>query len=273
MLNYRKKASCGRIIIEREGVSMSTITYGVTKLLQAHRSIRKFQQKPISQQDMEQIILSAQAAPTSSHVQAYSIVGVTDQTKRDRIAEYAGNQAYISTCSHFLVFCADFYRLEKLLSARQIDATPALETTEKLLVGTVDASLAAQNAAIAAESLGLGIVYIGGIRRNPDKVSELLRLPHRVYPVFGVCLGYPDQDPQTKPRLPMDVIYHENEYIEFEQQRGFLQEYDEQVKQYYTQRTGGTRQDTWSDSMEKLLTQPSREHMQSFLEERGFART
>ncbi len=78
---------------------------------------------------------------------------------------------------------------------------------ELMLIASVDAALVAQNVLVAAESLGLGGVYVGGIRNDPDKMSELLNLPDRVYPVFGLCLGWPDQDPDRKPRLPQSLVF------------------------------------------------------------------
>jgi FMN reductase (NADPH) len=164
-------------------------------LLQNHRSIRKFTDQKITSEDLEQILYSAQMAATSSHVQAYSIVGVTDQEKKKQLAEWAGDQSYVENCAHFFVFCADLHRLGEVAIRKEKDLKDSLDYTEMFMVATIDAALAAQNAAIAAESLGLGIVYIGGIRNNPDKVSQLLKLPDKVYPVFGMCLGYPDQNP------------------------------------------------------------------------------
>jgi FMN reductase (NADPH) len=246
-----------------------TVTEEVFGLLQRHRSIRKFQDKPIPADILRQILTSAQMAPTSSHVQAYTIIGVTDQRKKELLAEYAGGQAYVATCAHFLVFCADLHRLERITEQAGVDARPALESTEKFIVATVDAALAAQNAAIAAEGAGLGIVYIGGIRNAPQEVSELLELPRKVYPVFGMCLGYPAQDPEVKPRLPLTVTYAENRYPDFEAVSGQIDDYDRDVQQYYLDRTKGKRDDTWTDMMSRLLARPSRTHMKSFLRNRG----
>src|SRR5690606_8683061 len=111
-----------------------------------------------SKEQVEKIISSAQMASTSSHVQAYTILGITDREKKKKLAEYAGNQAYVETCAHFLVFCADLHRLTKVVEKEGVDIRSHLEYTEMFIVGTVDAALAAQNAAIAAEALGLGVV-------------------------------------------------------------------------------------------------------------------
>lgn len=243
----------------------------VISLIHKHQSIRKFKEQQIPNADMEQIISAAQMASSSSHMQAYSIIGVTDQEKKQRLAELAGNQAYVAGCSHFLVFCADLYRLKSLAQEKHdIDISPTLEQTEMFLIGTVDAALAAQNAALAAESLGLGIVYIGGVRNNPQEISDLLGLPDHVYPVFGMCVGYPDQDPGVKPRLPQEAVYFENTYQTYDQVKDKLEEYDQTMSEYLRQRTEGKRSEAWSSSMSQRLKEPNRRHINSFLAKRGF---
>lgn len=239
-------------------------------LLQRHRSIRKFTEEPLSQEQIDRIVRSAQMASTSSHVQAYTILGIRDREKKKKLAEYAGDQAYVETCAHFLVFCADLYRLRKVVEKEGKDIRSNLDYTEMFIVATVDAALAAQNAAIAAEAMGLGVVFIGGIRNNPDKVSSLLELPEQVYPVFGMCLGYPAQDPEIKPRLPKEAVYFEDSYQPFEQVEAYIEAYDERVKQYYITRTKGKRTDTWSEMMTKTLSTPRRTFMKEFLNKQGF---
>lgn len=242
----------------------------VISLIHKHQSIRKFKRQAISPEELESIISSAQKASSSSNMQAYSIVGVTDQEQKHRLAELAGNQPYIAECSHFLVFCADLYRLQQVAKKHDVDAVPALEYTEMFMIATIDAALAAQNAALAAESIGLGIVYIGGIRNRPQEVAELLELPQFVYPVFGMCVGYPDQDPGPKPRLPQQSVYFENKYSSYEQVKDQLEEYDQTMSAYLDQRTQGKRKESWSEMMSKSLSQPRRTHMKDFLAKRGF---
>lgn len=209
-------------------------------------------------------------ASTSSHVQAYSIIGVTDKEMKKKLAELAGGQQHVESCAHFLVFCADLHRLDQAAKNEGEEESNSLEYTEMFMVATIDAALAAQNAAVAAESLGLGLVYIGGLRNHPDQVSELLKLPNKVYPVFGMCIGYPDQEVDTKPRLPQQAIYFENTYPEYSKVQPYLHEYDQTMKQYYIDRTEGKRSDTWSQMMASMLKTPRRTHMKSFLLERGF---
>ncbi|TCM90937.1 FMN reductase (NADPH) [Paenibacillus sp. BK033] len=237
----------------------------IAKLLQ-HRSIRKFTKDPITQEQLDAILSAAQQASTSSNMQAYSIIGITDKVLRSELAKLAGNQAYIEESPVFLVWCADLYRWEQAAKRHYGEVIPS--TTENFIIGTVDTALAAQNAAVAAESLGLGIVYIGGIRNQPDKVSELLKLPQHVYPVFGMCIGVPDQSPLERPRLPRQAVYFENTYKQ-DAIDSAIDAYDETLSAYMTARSNGKASATWSQSMAGKAG-PVRIHMRSFLEKQGF---
>jgi FMN reductase (NADPH) len=247
--------------IERRIVMNETIA-----LQLKHRSIRKFTNDPIPAEQKAAIIQAAQHAATSSNMQAYSIIGVTDSAMRQELAAFAGNQAYIMECPWFLVFCADLYRYETAVHLHT--SAEVTGNVENFLVASVDAALAAQNAAIAAESLGLGIVYIGGLRNRPAEVSRLLQLPKLVYPVFGMCLGVPDQEPLPRPRLPQAAVYHENTYSVEGCKEG-IAAYDEAIHAYMTERTQGKVDTTWSKEMAAKSLRP-REHMKEFLRGQGF---
>src|SRR3954470_45411 len=184
----------------------------VIKTILNHRSLRHFEDKPLTDEQIKTIVSCAQAAATSSFIQAYSIIGVKDKEKKQKLAQLTGNQQYVQKNGHFFVFCADLYRHTVIGEKEQKDVTPSLESTEKFMVALIDTSLAAQNAAIAAESLGLGICYIGGIRNNLEEVKKLLKIPDRVIPLFGLAIGYPTKITDQKSRLPFEHIYHEDEY-------------------------------------------------------------
>lgn len=236
-----------------------------------HRSIRKFEDKPLSQEQIEKIIACAQSASTASYIQAYTIIGVTDKGKKEKLAELAGNQAYVAENSIFLVFCGDLHRLELAGKMEELDVTPSLESTEKFMVALIDAALAAQNAAIAAESMGLGLCYIGGIRNNLPEVQKLLKIPERVIPLFGVAIGYPAKMTDKKPRLPMSNIYHENEYKQNEEQFvAELTEYNGVISSYYEARTKGKRKDRWTEQMANMLQQKSRMYMKEYVQANKF---
>ncbi|MEM7357947.1 MAG: oxygen-insensitive NADPH nitroreductase [Pseudomonadota bacterium] len=239
-------------------------------LLQAHRSIRRFTDKPISGELLEHILLAGQAAATSSFIQATSVVRVLDNTARTELVELTGGQKYVASAAEFLVLCADLQRNNQQVAAQGEDAN--FGWTEQFITATVDVALFAQNMVIAAQSAGLGICYIGGIRNNPDRVSDMLGLPELVYPVFGLCLGYPDQDPEKKPRLPLSVIVHENQYQASAATGEAMQEYNTVVKDYYQRRSSGKLDFSWSEQMLKQSRSQSRPFMQEFLQKRGFLR-
>jgi FMN reductase (NADPH) len=240
-------------------------------LLLSHRSVRKFKDQNLTEEQIKVIVESAQAASTSSFIQAYSIIGVTDSKKKEKLAQLAGDQDYVANNGHFFVFCADLFRHTVIEDMENAKLTKTLETTEKFMVSVIDASLAAQNATIAAESMGLGICYIGGIRNHCEEVGEVLKLPKRVIPLFGLAVGVPDQHPDKKPRLPFDHIYHTNEYdsdlVRYKEQ---LTVYNQEISAYYRVRTNGKRSNTWTEQMANMLSYPKRDYMKKYLEERGF---
>ena len=232
-----------------------------------HRSIRSFEDKSLTTEQIEVIVSSAQAASTSSFIQAYSIIGVTDKGLKKKLAEIVGNQPYVENNGHFFVFCADLYRHSIAGEMEGIDVNPSIESTEKFMVGLIDAALAAQNAAIAAESMGLGICYIGGIRNNLNEVTELLKTPERVIPLFGLAVGYPKKISGQKPRLPFKHVYHENTYEQDKEvYKEQLQDYNELITNYYLERTSGKRSDTWTSQMVGMLDKKSRMYMKEFVE-------
>jgi len=236
-------------------------------LLKSHRSIRKFTEQKIPRELFVELIRAGQSAATSSHVQAYSVIHVVNLENRKKIAELAGGQAYIAECSDFLVFCADMKRSTE--AAERAGADVVRGMTEQLVVASVDTALMAQNVAIAAESEGLGLCYIGGIRNNPAEISEILHLPEHVYPVFGMCLGYPAQSPEVKPRLPAGTILKQD-YYQDEQDETQVADFDETMNKYYRERTGGNKDTNWSEQLKPLFTSKLRPHMKDFLQGKGF---
>jgi nitroreductase len=239
----------------------------VIDLLKSHRSIRKFTDQKIEPELFSELIRAGQSAATSSFLQGSTIIRVTRPETRAKIAELAGNQKYVETAAEFMVFCADLKRPGNY--CREYGMEFEGDYTEHFIIATVDVALMAQSLVTAAEAVGLGICYIGGIRNNPQPVSELLELPKGVYPVFGLCLGYPDQNPECKPRLPESVILKQEVYNE-EGDREAIAAYDAEVQEYYRTRTGGGHGISWTMQVAKLLAEKSRPHMKSFLAGQGF---
>lgn len=239
-----------------------------TRLIQSHRSIRKYTNEPVSREILEAMFASAQWAPTSHNVQAYSIVHVKDKAIQKRLAELC-SQAFIATSPVFLVFCADFYRLQ--LTCEMHATSFTLGQPEDLLVGAVDTALAAQNVMIAARSFGLGGVMIGGIRDNPEAVSELLDLPRYTMPIMGMCLGYPAEEPLQKPRLPQRVVVHEDAYRTEDMLSG-LEEYETISADYYRRRSNGKQTDGWTKQMAEYFNRARRANIKNYVENQGLLR-
>ena len=210
----------------------------------------------------------ALAAATSSFIQAYSIVRVTRPSARAAIAAAAGGQPWIEQAAEFLVFCADLRRIN---GACERAGKGALEGfTEHALAAVVDVGLMAQNVLLAAESQGLGGVYIGGIRNDPQVVVDQLRLPSLVAPVFGMCLGWPDEANEVKPRMPVDFVLHQDVYQEVSAERIAL--YDETMAAYYASRGSNIKLSDWSTAAATAVQGKKREHMHDFLRQQGFFR-
>ncbi|MFT4415678.1 oxygen-insensitive NADPH nitroreductase [Fredinandcohnia humi] len=243
----------------------------VIETIMNHRSIRKFEDRVLSDEQIQTIVECAQAASTSSFIQAYSVIGISDKELKSQLAEVVGNQTYVAENGHFFVFCADLYRHQVISEMEKTDLSTSLESKEKFMVATIDAALAAQNAVLAAESMGLGACYIGGIRNNLEEVCSLLKVPKRVIPLFGIAVGYPAQLPEKKPRLPYEHVYHKEEYkqdiVEYKQQ---LTQYNQTISQYYHERTDGKRTDTWTGQMVTMLSKPKRMYMKDFVSKQGF---
>ena len=239
----------------------------VIESLMSHRSIRKFTEQKLPEGLLETLIQAGQSASSSNHVQACTVIRVVCPQNRGQLSELSGNQAYIKEAAEFLVFCADMKRNTEAVA--RTGTEPTMGMTEQLLVASIDCALFAQNVAVAAESEGLGIVYIGGIRNNPGEISQLLELPQHVYPVFGMCIGYPDQTPEIKPRLPINVVLKQDRYDDSTDLKN-IEQYDKDMEAYYQQRTGGNKASNWSQSMVPMFGGKLRPHMREFLREQGF---
>ena len=239
----------------------------IIDLIKSHRSIRKFTDRAVDRGTLEAIIAAAQCAATSHFVQACTIIRVEDPHNRQVIAELAGPQVWVVRAPVFLVFCADFNRL--VAACDRHDVTVETGWAEQFVTATVDAALLAQNVILAAESLGMGGVFIGGIRNDPQTVCDLLEIPNQAYPVFGMCLGWPAHDPPPKPRLPIEAVLFTDRYPQSHDQ-ALLAEYDQTVTHYYRNRNSNLRDDTWTRQMADFMGKVIRPHMKAFLEKKGF---
>ncbi|MFC3747781.1 NADPH-dependent oxidoreductase [Paenibacillus sp. GCM10012306] len=213
----------------------------IIRTLTNHRSYRSYSDRAVSTEDLQNIIASAQAAPSWVHGQQFTIIAVHNQERKQRLAELSGNQKHVAEAPVFLVFCMDFYRAG-LASEMEGQPFEAASDVDALLVGAADVGLAMAGAITAAESLGLGTIPIGGVRRNTKAVIELLQLPKYVFPIAGLCVGYPGAESPKKSRLPMEAVYHEEQYNT--DQTGLLQAYNETHRQSLQQQ--GLPERSWT---------------------------
>ena len=185
----------------------------VLEAMLSHRSVRSYADRPLPEGLLEILAAAGQSAASSSNLQAWSMVAIEDPERRARLAALAGNQTHVAKAPLVLLFVADLSRLRTAAKAHGREAV-GLDYLEGLLIGVSDASFASQNVLLAAQSLGLGGCYIGGMRNNPDEVSEEIGLPADAFVVFGLTLGYPDPAAPTdiKPRLPQQMVLHRERY-------------------------------------------------------------
>lgn len=179
----------------------------------AHRSVRAYLPDAVPEGAVELAVAAAQSAATSSNLQPWSVVAVEDPARKARLSALAGNQRQILSAPLFLLWIVDHNRLAR--SGERL-GTPAdgLHYLESFLLGAVDTSLAAQNAVLALEAIGLGTCYIGGIRNRPAEVAAELGLPPRTFTLFGLTVGHPDPaaPAAVKPRLPQEAVLFRERY-------------------------------------------------------------
>lgn len=239
----------------------------------SHRSIRAYLSQPLPSGTLELLVAAAQSAATSSNLQTWSVVAVEDVERRGKLSQLAGNQAHIRQCPLFLVWLADLARLTHIATSLGLPHA-GLDYLEMFVMATVDAALAAQNAAVAAESLGLGIVYIGAMRNHPEEVAALLDLPPQVFAVFGMCVGYADSEKPAavKPRLPQSAVLHRETYSLTTQAQA-IADYNKVMQSFYASQQMNVA-DQWSEHSLGRVASPQslsgRDRLRAALNHLGF---
>lgn len=218
----------------------------VHETLLAHRSIRRFTTDPVPDEDLHRLVEAGQMAATSSNIQAYCALRIRDEARLDRLVELTGGQRKVRECGAFLVVCGDTRRHR--LVADRVDR-PHVSNLEAFMLAVIDASLFAQNLVVAAEAMGYGTCYIGGLRNDLPAVHELLRTPEGVWPVFGLCIGRPDQDPERRPRLDPSAVLFEETYPSDEDVLGSIDDYDRVMAAWYERQ--GIDSPGWSARIER----------------------
>jgi len=249
------------------------MTTPTLELIHQHGSVRNYKTVSVSEDLIRQIVAAGQRASTSSNLQTYSVVVTTDSEKKLKLQQISGGQKHISQAPVFLLWCADFSRLKRICEHQGYDLEPGY--VENFLVGTVDAAIAMQNAALAAESLELGFCFIGSIRNDPEKLIEMFQLPELVYPVAGMTLGWPVRSPKIRPRLPLDAVLHWETYQKDDLL--FLEEYDQTMIDtgiYDGRQVDQQDQDPasygWLEHSARRSSKPSRPHLRESILKSGF---
>lgn len=241
-------------------------------LLLSHRSVRGYKPDAPPEGTLETLISAAQSAATSSNMQTWSVVSVTDPAVKAEFAKIAGGQKHIEQCPIFLLFLADLSRNDRLAKANggELEVLPYIET---FMIAAIDAAMAAQNAVVAAEAMGLSTVYIGAMRNDPARVGELLKLPQGVVGVVGLCIGYAADGVtnEVKPRLPQAAVLHHGTYDHAEEP-AHVAAYDAKLSGFSGRYE--MAQTTWTgrvmNRMGKLKGMSGREKLSGVLKAMGF---
>lgn len=240
------------------------------ELMRAHRSVRAFKPDPIPEGWLETIIEAAQWASSTCFRQVYSVIAVEDTATKRELMKLCGEQKWVEQCPLFLAFCADLNRLADI--CHRYEQRVSLEHTETFLSAVLDVGLFMQNAALAAEALGLGIVMIGGLRDYPREIAKLLNLPKAVFGVSGMCVGFAETIPSQRPRLPLDEVLHREKY-QAEGRMERLAAYDASTRAagIYARKDGTVRD--WTEVMARTTSKPpeqDRVELREILIEQGF---
>lgn len=215
----------------------------IIESLYARKSVRVYTEEEITREDKEAVLNAALQAPSAGCQLLYTILDITDQDKKERLAKLCDDQAFIAKAKLVLVFCAD---CRKWLSFyREAGLTPREPGAGDLLIAVEDAVIAAQNAVTAAESLGIGSCYIGDVMENAEDMKELLELPSYVYPACMLVFGYPteQQKERKKPvRFGLSDIVCENVYRD----KG-----SQEIRQMFADKTGDKSYEEWMEAFWK----------------------
>jgi len=182
-------------------------------ILNQHRTIRNYTEQNIAPKLLEQLLETACKASNTGNMQAYSIVVTTDTELKRQLAPTHFNQRMVTQAPVVLTFCADFNRFTKWCQQRNAD--PGYDNFQSFMATAIDALIAAQTFCIAAESVGLGICYLGTTTYNAGEIIDILRLPKLVVPITTITVGYPAETPQQTDRLPLHAIVHHEKYGNF----------------------------------------------------------
>ena len=194
----------------------------VLDTIKKRKSIRAYEDRPVSKEVRQAILKAAMRAPTAGNMMLYTIIEVTEKATKEKLVETCDNQPFIATAPWVLLFLADYQRwydyfeISKVEAYCQEQGTTMLKPEEgDLLLACCDALIAAQTAVIAAESFGLGSCYVGDILENFETHQEMFSLPRYAVPIAMLCFGYPTQKQQAREktsRFDQEFVVHQDHY-------------------------------------------------------------
>lgn len=241
----------------------------IKKLFETRTSIRRYEYDAIPDEAMETIYAAIRNSPTSYNGQQFTVIDIADQDVKLKLYEISG-QKQVKTCNHFLVFCADYNRIGVLAKAKGIEMPEFYNTLDGFTVGVIDAAIAMQSAAIAAQACGLGCCCVGYVRTaDPAAVSELLGLPRGVFVVCGLAIGVPREHPDVKPKLSKELLIHQSRYTDRDM-TAELMEYDHEVTHYNATRVGSKSDNDWCDHILDYYREAMNFSMLDAAKEHGF---
>lgn len=233
-----------------------------------HRTIREFKSSPMPPQQLSILLDIAKRTATSMGLQSFSIIRIVNPELKTAIAEVC-NQEYVARVPELFIFIVDAYRNSRI--AREQGITSDIERdSDRFFQGWTDAAIAAQNMVAAAELGGFGTVFFGSILNNVPKMIELLKLPELTFPVVGVGIGVPNQKPQLKPRMPREANVFDDSYTVFDSYLELLEDYDEEMEQYYDMRDTNRRVDSFTKQVAGKKAVPLRQKLIQQAEAQGF---
>ena len=210
---------CGRIFRNVKLANKIFISMNETlNTLFSHVSVREYTDEKISEDVLQQILKAACSGSTMGNMQLFSIVVTEDEAMKRKMAPFHFNQPMATEAPLILTFCADFNRFNRYCEFRSAE-TGAYSNMQSYHWAVIDALIAAQNACVAAESLGLGFCWLGTITYNVDKFIEVLQLPKHVVPVACIPMGYPVEKPALTQKLPVEAMIHRETYHDYDQTR------------------------------------------------------
>ena len=240
------------------------------------KSCRKFKKTKVSKEILISLIASAQAAPSKSNLQQYSILLIKNKTIKNQLSNLLGKTSWALEAPLFFLFLADIRRNKIITEYKGYDYKN--NSIDYFMNAVIDASLAMQNLINSAEEFGLGICPISMVRNHLEEVKEMCHLPEGVFPIAGLSVGWPDENNEVSIRLPMKVIFHKDFYNDADLLKQ-IDNYDKTIqslqpipksKQRHVKVYGFNKENTWSENISRQMSLPERKEFKEWLKSHGF---